>query len=737
MKKLKFILLLLIFVYGNSLTNTTTIRVMNISIDSSFSPEVLVRDSFIKGNCDNVSNIESFGSNLGVGYFSNAENIIGLSSGIIISTGKAEDAEGPNENVATSTAFNDSGDIDLDDYATSEVFDATGIEFDFVPLSDKVSFRYVFASEEYCEFAFTVFNDNFGFFVSGPGINGDFSNNAINAATLPNSTIYVSIKSVNHFMNPDWYVQNELPDDASTCGIPFNAAYLNNLEFDGFTIPFTATIDVIPCETYHIRLVVGDVADDKLDSAVFFESKSLNLGGEVIVTAKSEGSDEPIAYEDCRNGAFVFTRRSTLNNTQPLTVNFTINPSSDATPGVDYEALPNSITIPANQNEVVLPVNIIADALPESPEFIRLVVQYDCDCIDSTQADLFIEDLQELEGTFEEIYVCPDQEFSVGPTLTGGVAPYSFIWNTNDTTQLLTETVAVPTQFTVTITDVCGATAIAIAEIGTQPPPTATLIGNAVICDGDTSFLQVVMEGNPPWGISYDIDGVAQPPIENIYNNPFTLPVLEMGEYELTNFQDAFCEGFAEGIGNATTSDAKLDFILSPTSCPGIDDGNVSLDILGGMPPYSILWNTMVNDELNPTNLAAGDYQVSVTDANNCLLTKTITIPFPENYDSECLENLIYIPNAFSPNDDGYNDFFTLHVGNDNFIQNIKSVKIFNRWGAVVFATLNVSPSGNIELWDGYYKGRKMNSGVFVWVVELELLDGRTGVLSGDVSLIK
>jgi gliding motility-associated-like protein len=704
----------------------------------TFTPEELIIDHFIKGSCQNVTNIQSIGNELGIGYFSNGEDILGFSNGIIISTGNIKDAVGPNNDISTTSSFNNViGDVDLDVFSTSVVLDATGIEFDFIPFSNQVTFKYVFASEEYCEFVGSIFNDNFGFFVSGPGLNGAFFNNAINVATLPNSGDFVSINTVNHMSNTSFYIKNELEADATQCGIPFAANYLNEIEFDGFTTPLKATIDVIPCETYHIRLVVGDVGDDKLDSAVFLEAKSFDLGGEVNVIAKSEGSNEPIAYENCRNGEFVFTRGVNTNINQPLQVDFTISPISEAIENVDFAALPTSITIPANQNAFVLPVNILPDALAETPERLRLEINFDCDCLASSQADLFIEDLVEMEGTFEEIYVCPDQKFTVGPTVTGGVAPYDFIWNTSATTPLLTETVDEPTHFTVTITDFCGDTSLAIVGVGIQTQPTGTLSGEEQICEGETAFLKVEMEGNPPWSITYLLDGVDQTTIQNIYNNPFTLPVVEVGLYELIDFEDAYCEGIAVGFGNVSSNGVSLDYTFSSPVCPGVDDGSITLNISEGVPPFNIFWDKIVNDEINPTELAAGIYNISVTDANDCLVTETIELLNPENYTLACIEDLFYVPNAFSPNGDGRNDFFTIHFAADNFISKVKNVKVFSRWGALVFEKNNILPNSSITLWDGIFKGEKMNTGVFVWVMEVELLDGGSQLFSGDLTLVK
>src|SRR5690606_1780277 len=91
------------------------------------------------------------------------------------------------------------------------------LEFDFVPNGDSLMFRYVFASKEYPGYTCSSFNDAFGFFISGPGINGPFSNNAINIALIPGTDVPVAINTLNSGTpsggnlastcfnaNPDW-----------------------------------------------------------------------------------------------------------------------------------------------------------------------------------------------------------------------------------------------------------------------------------------------------------------------------------------------------------------------------------------------------------------------------------------------------------------------------------------------------------------------------------------------------
>lgn len=94
----------------------------------------------------------------------------------------------------------------------------------------------------------------------------------------------------------------------------------------------------------------------------------------------------------------------------------------------------------------------------------------------------------------------------------------------------------------------------------------------------------------------------------------------------------------------------------------------------------------------------------------------------------------VYVPNAFSPNNDGYNDYFTIYTDND--IVNIASFQIFDRWGQQVFEANNLIP-GDLSLqWDGTFNGRILKPQVLVWWAEVEFRDGRSKIISGDVSIM-
>ena len=99
-------------------------------------------------------------------------------------------------------------------------------------------------------------------------------------------------------------------------------------------------------------------------------------------------------------------------------------------------------------------------------------------------------------------------------------------------------------------------------------------------------------------------------------------------------------------------------------------------------------------------------------------------------------ERKIFIPNAFSPNGDGLNDYLAI-FGDEQSIENIRSFRIFNRWGAVVFEKNNMDPNAELEGWDGYLNNKKLQTGVYIFVAEIEFIDGEIELFKGDVTLME
>ncbi|WP_414621434.1 PEP-CTERM sorting domain-containing protein [Calothrix sp. CCY 0018] len=198
------------------------------------------------------------GANGASGTFTNGNlSGIGIDSGIILTTGQASSAVGPNNADDTTTVNGTAGDADLDALIPQNTRDAATLEFDFESAGGDIFFDYVFASEEYNEFTNSSFNDVFAFFLDGQNI-----------ALVPGTTTPVSINSVNTGTNSAFFNNND-PSDLGT-PTPFN------IEYDGFTTVFTAQALALTPGTHTIKLAVADAGDSSLDSAVFIKGSSFS-----------------------------------------------------------------------------------------------------------------------------------------------------------------------------------------------------------------------------------------------------------------------------------------------------------------------------------------------------------------------------------------------------------------------------------------------------------------------------
>ncbi|MBK8490520.1 MAG: gliding motility-associated C-terminal domain-containing protein [Saprospirales bacterium] len=95
----------------------------------------------------------------------------------------------------------------------------------------------------------------------------------------------------------------------------------------------------------------------------------------------------------------------------------------------------------------------------------------------------------------------------------------------------------------------------------------------------------------------------------------------------------------------------------------------------------------------------------------------------------------VFIPNIFSPNDDGKNDVFFIQAGPQ--VQQIRTLMVFNRWGESIFHAENFRPNDESMGWDGAHRGKPVDPGVYAWFVEVEYTDGYVEMIKGDVSLVR
>jgi gliding motility-associated-like protein len=333
---------------------------------SPFTPQNLISNVFL-GSGVEVNSITYNGDPIAVGYFTNAQSVIGIDRGILLTTGRANGTTpagfGANADGGDFASNDNSGgnnDPNLGPLSTEALRDVAAYTIVFTPTSDTLRFRYCFASEEYPEYACSAYNDIFGFFISGPGFPSP-----TNIAYIPGSNFLpVAINNI-HPAN----------SGVPGCG-PLNVQYYNNNNgsmiqpvYDGFTDVFTAQAIVQPCAQYTIRLVIADVFDAIYDSGVFLEAKSFGTGSlrAELATPTTDGT----VTEGCATGTLTFRIPTPETTNTPLDYVIWGNASN----GTDYQAIPDDLMIPAGQTEIVVPIIGFEDGVAEGPEFIGVDYQ--------------------------------------------------------------------------------------------------------------------------------------------------------------------------------------------------------------------------------------------------------------------------------------------------------------------------------------------------------------------------
>ena len=257
-----------------------------------YSVEELVTDVLIDSECNQAFNVtfstgSDFGSTNGIGYFEANGSSWPFENGLIMTSGDVANAIGPESGVLVDGTYDWPGDGDLESFIPGlnqgDTNNASIIEFEFVPVSNSMSFDFIFAAEEYGTFQCT-FTDAFAFLLT------DSSGNTSNLAIVPGTDDPISVLTVRddqfngscESVNAEWFANYYGPGGLPPLTSPTN--------FIGHTEVMTASATVIPNEVYTIKLVVADDGDTIYDSAVFIDGGSfdigqLDLGEDILVSS--------------------------------------------------------------------------------------------------------------------------------------------------------------------------------------------------------------------------------------------------------------------------------------------------------------------------------------------------------------------------------------------------------------------------------------------------------------------
>ena len=431
-----------------------------LNVTTGFSPDQYI-DKLIGGGIT-YSNVVYNGHPRAIGMFSTGTipTNLGMSSGFMLATGyvNGTPAIGSNASNFLSNQIGTGSDADLYNIVKAPVYNAASIEFDFVPVSDTIRFRYVFASEEYPEYVCTKYNDVFAFLLSGPNpLGGNY--NKENIALIPGTTLPVAINTVNPGV-PGYYNDGACSQPGTS--LSYSHLYVDNshgvnIVFDGFTVVLTAWAVVVPCEEYHIKLAIGDVSDQQWDSGVFFEENSFYspsltvpveyLGSAVIGNYAVEASCPDKGVTVC----FTLDKPAPYNTT----VNYSL--SGTAIEGVDYPNFPDPIVIPMGEESFCYTFTPFEDGLVEETETIIIISNVNASCKADTTV-IPILDHQPLDAIIsDDMILCTNTgsaEISVTPQ--NGIPPYQYSWSHGLPSQAShTVQPSQTTTYTVTITDAC------------------------------------------------------------------------------------------------------------------------------------------------------------------------------------------------------------------------------------------------------------------------------------------
>jgi gliding motility-associated-like protein len=609
-----------------------------INVNTSVTLTQLVNNIVGPGNT--VSNVTLNCPSGSYATFTNGNTTnVGISQGVLLTTGNATDVNGPGTNFASVDNLNGSDPL-LDGLTPGTTFNTCRIEFDIMPSCSTLQMQYVFGSEEYPEFVGSTYNDVFGFFISGPNPAGPAYNNS-NIAIIPSTTTAVAINNVNSGSYSQYYVDNQ---------------FGSSIVYDGFTTPLTAYVNVIPCQTYHMVLAIADVGDPIYDSGVFLSYNGLQCPS-ALVTASSDvticagGSTTLTANLAATNPVYTWTPATGLNVTTgssviaspTITTSYIVtavsgcNTSTDtvvvtvggSTVNITPQAATtcgNPVTLTASGASTytwspATGLNVTTGAtVNASPATttVYTVTGTTGTCTATATATVTI-------GNPLTVSAGPNDTVCLGSTyqmnVTGGPVGSTYAWSPS--TGLSNASIASPvfngavtTTYTVLVTEPGGCTGSDTITIVVAPNPTLATAGFPPSCAGGCNGQVVVIpaNGTQPYSMTWNT-GCTTASCNNLCP----------GTYSVTITDAMGCQV----MGTATVNPAPA-IVITLTSTPstcGQPDGTICAQVSGGNPGYTYSWNTTPAQTGScANNLVPGVYCVTVTDINGCTATQCDTV---------------------------------------------------------------------------------------------------------------
>lgn len=306
--------------------------------------------------------------------------------------------------------------------------------------------------------------------------------------------------------------------------------------------------------------------------------------------------------------------------------------------------------------------------------------------------------------------------------VSGGVPPWMFSWNIpNETGPIVEELPA--GNYSVTVTDSNGCTKEIDGEVPGYPPILYTVDADSVRCYGEENGAIAIQAADST--LVFSLDGAA-------YGQKTEFKMLKAGNYTVYA-QDV--HGCVEPTAVEVAQPNELLVALPPDTTLQLGDSLV-LDIqTNSFDTLHYQWQTPLylscldcaTPVITPWNTVR--YQLQVTDQNGCVAQDEMLVT---------VQRLIqvYMPNVFNPNaQNDYNRRYQASFG--QAVSRIKSFSIFDRWGTLVHHVEDKAPGDPAIIWDGNHHGKAVLPGVYVWFLEIEVVDGGTEMFKGDLTVLR
>lgn len=639
-----------------------------IATDETHTPLQLIENVLINSGCASVSNVSVSGGNFitgekSWGYFNANGSTFPFADGVILSTGKIIDAQGPNSFISDDgNGMGWIGDLDLNAaLSLSNTLNATVLEFDFIPLGNQISFDYIFASEEYHGNATCTYSDGFAFLLKEVG-----SPTYQNLALIPNTTIPVKVTSVHPDIPGACPAQNEQYFDA------FNdTEYPTN--FNGQTKVLTAKSVVIPGRQYHIKLVIADEGNYRYDSAIFLKGSSFSFGVDL-------GADRTFANNNavCPNESII------LNGTSPGAISYQWNFNTTPIPGQTGATLSFNPPYTSAQNGTY-----------------SLTITYSPTCKLTSEIDLDFAP-QLITGQTSYTY-CDENDPQDGITSVtlSDIVPTLFLnlpigyqvsfYNSPTSTTALSDSFSLTTPFHQTI--------YAKIDNSNCYPPIAVTLNVNVFINTIVDETAEICSNNP---ITLTADSGFQSYLWDTGEITPSIEVSSPGTYSVTI-------GNTDGCTKLKTFTVVGSEVATITSIIVHDfNENNAVEIVAsgtGNYEYSID-GVHFQDSPNFSNLNGLEYTAYVRDKNGC---GTVSQKF----------YLIQIPQYFTPNGDGYNDYWNIKDINPSSQNAGAVIYIFDRFGKLLKQISAIGLG-----WDGIINSKLMPADDYWFTIQLQ--DGRS-----------